>query len=483
MYQTCRPLPGNSTNDDRQRRFVPFILLILAAVLLTVCVYVWQKQARQKALSQAVDAVESAISGTEAMEAIQIGLAKSFEGARNYAGKILSVDPKKASARGSVRSLARQALQDDGDAFAAWFVFEPNAFDGKDSQYREKDGFEETGRMAGILFRASEEAKWNPLSDDFGEDGGVYRKIMESGKEGIYRIYTHVDVDMPRLFADMYYGGAISPFFPGSPSEYAKETPCAVLGVPLKRNGKTIGAAGLDISLDPLNEALYMFQLPCGIETFLVPDTGYVVATSAKWSLGNKLEELYLSGLADFIRADDSVPDGSSAQWNFGQDGSALYCRRFTVGGGSPWTMAFFVPPEILYGDILEITTATLIGGYAALLVIGGIVLLVRRVKTLQRNAAQNADVSVPGAPIDPVTAGRLKALNRQSGICRLLAVLFFMPSLFFMAGAEKQLKEATAVGNLQKAEQAVRKLWTAAVIGLCIGIPLLVLYIGTCDY
>lgn len=482
MYQqTYRPLPGNDAHDDRRRRFLPFILLIFAAVLLTGCVYTWQKQARQKALSQAVETVDNAVSSTGAMEEIRTELRKSFEAARDYAKKIQSVDPKKPSARETVHSLADQVFHDNRDVFAAWFAFEPDAFDGKDSQYREKDDFGETGRMAGIVSRTSDATDRDPLSDDPGEGESAYRKILESGKEGIYRTYTHVEVDMTRLFSN-YYGG-ISPFFPGSSSGYVKETPCAVLGIPLTRDGKTIGAAGLDISLDPLNDTLYQFELPYGIETFLVSDTGYILATSEKWCLGERLEKLYLSGLADLIGA-DTASDENSGRWHFGEDGSALHCRRFAIDGGEDlWAMAFFAPPEFLYGDIREITTVTLIVGYGVLLLIGGIVLLVRRAKTTQRDAGQNIEPTALKAPVDPVTAERLKALHRQSAICRVLAVLFFMPSLFFMAGAEKRLREATVEGNLQKAEAAISKIWTAAIVGLCIGIPLLILYISCSDY
>lgn len=486
--QITRPQNSSTEKTDRKGRFVPYLLLLTAALLLTVGVFMWEKQARQESLSQAVASADNVI--PEVANAADTFFSESFEKVRTYAKGIMSVKPDKASARPAVRDLAKRTLQENSDLVASWFVFEPNAFDSKDLKYAGKDAFGHQGRMAGSFSRNSGEIKWEPLfsdPEDKDESYEWYRKILKSNDGAISHIYTHVEVDTERMLSHLLpgYGGSTS-YFPGTESSYLRNTPCVVLGIPLKRAGKTTGAAGLDISMEPLNAAFDRMDVPFGVKIFLVMNDGKVAAGTDSSSVEKDIDDLYLTGLSDTFRAAQATPSARANRWDFAWDQSGVYCREIKMPWMEEnWWLVFYLPSWLTVGDIHATGTTTLVIGYFVLLLAGIVIWAVRYAKIQKRMAEEAAeklqtDGSTPKINIDPITAERLKSLSRQGTTCRLLAVLFFLPSVFFMTGAEKQFREAEARGDLQTAENAIQKMWTAAIIGLCIGIPLLVLHIAT---
>ncbi len=69
-----------------------------------------------------------------------------------------------------------------------------------------------------------------------------------------------------------------------------------------------------------------------------------------------------------------------------------------------------------------------------------------------------------------------VKRIARGRWVWRLIAVLFFIPSLFFMFRAENRIKEALESGDVEKARSAVSTMRIAALVGLPIGILLIAL-------
>lgn len=123
----------------------------------------------------------------------------------------------------------KQVLVNNSNFYGVWVGFEPNAFDDKDMEYINQEGHDSTGRFIPYWYRNGNEIKKAHL-ESYEEDGAgdYYLTPFNTGKETIME-----------------------------PFEYeinGKNVLITSLTVPIKNNGKIIGVAGIDITLDKLQK-------------------------------------------------------------------------------------------------------------------------------------------------------------------------------------------------------------------------------------
>ena len=165
-------------------------------------------------------------------------IAKKLEEGADVAGAISVFAEGMLQNGDPSRDLATVMLEQVMDRYpdlAGVFVgFEPDTFDKKDSEYKNKSPFHnETGRFMPYVYRSGTSVGMRPL-------GGLGVSGAEPGRGDYYLI--------------PYTTGKGAIMEPYSWDAGGKEVVGTTLSVPVKHRGKTIGVAGVDISLEFLTE-------------------------------------------------------------------------------------------------------------------------------------------------------------------------------------------------------------------------------------
>ncbi len=134
--------------------------------------------------------------------------------------------------------LMKEIARENKSLFGVWACFEANAFDGKDSEYKNKDSAHDaTGRFV-------------PYSYIIDDNKVVTESLLGYDKpgEGDYYLVAR-DRRHEMVTSPYYYNTAGKSFYVAS------------VAVPIIKNGQSIGAAGGDINMTPICETLKKIKL------------------------------------------------------------------------------------------------------------------------------------------------------------------------------------------------------------------------------
>ncbi|HBD96449.1 MAG: hypothetical protein A2015_16010 [Spirochaetes bacterium GWF1_31_7] len=147
------------------------------------------------------------------------------------------------------RSLVYSQLRDTVDSFPSligtWTGWEPDAFDGKDTEFINKQGSDKTGRLLPYLVKNNNTIVLDVLVDY--ETSEYYTLSRNTGKDVVTEPYLYRIGDKDVLMTS--------------------------LASPIRYNNKVVGVAGVDILLDKL------YEMTSTIRPY---ETGYVQVISAK---------------------------------------------------------------------------------------------------------------------------------------------------------------------------------------------------------
>lgn len=130
--------------------------------------------------------------------------------------------------RNIMNSILKNVLEKDESFNGVWTLWEPNALDGKDSEYVGKPGYDETGRFLPLWNRDGGSIQQVAIVDY--ETGEFYNLPKQTGQETVTNPYLYL-VD----------------------GEYA---PMSSIVVPIKYNGQFVGVAGVDVVLGTFQDKL-----------------------------------------------------------------------------------------------------------------------------------------------------------------------------------------------------------------------------------
>ncbi len=156
--------------------------------------------------------------------------------------------------------LLEHYIVENSEFGGAWFVFEPDAFDGRDSEYAV--GGAKGGSLRGVAADGRFAPYWNRFSGSLALEECV---DYEGGS------------------ASAYYTTPLSTGIPyvTEPTSYAiagKDTVVVSFCAPVMVDGRAVGVAGLDFSLESLNAFVATIK-PLGLGyAFLLSDSGTIVA-------------------------------------------------------------------------------------------------------------------------------------------------------------------------------------------------------------
>jgi methyl-accepting chemotaxis protein len=241
--------------------------------------------------------------------------------------------------------LLKQLVERNPDITATWACWEPDALDGLDAQYANTPGTDGTGRFISYWPRTNAGIELSALVDyDVGGAGDFYLIPLRTGNESV-----------------------IEPYFYNI---NGTNTLITSLAVPVKKNGRTIAVAGIDIALSRIQSAVEGIR-PYEASIAMVLSNGGLVAGHNDPSLGPpsrgrrlgksmSITEADVAGshLTDFMAAVKSGSEYSfSSRINTEElEGQYVIINvPFTIGQTtSPWALGIGIPQEAITAPVLR---------------------------------------------------------------------------------------------------------------------------------
>jgi methyl-accepting chemotaxis protein len=242
------------------------ISVLLAATLVIVIAITWVGyNAKQLALEEAQDkAFEVA---RRFGSVVQAEIQTAMDAARTIAQAVEGMKGRGVPPRDMVDGILKNVLEQYPTFLAVWSCWEPNALDGKDFEFINAIGHDETGRYIPYWNRLYGEVDVEALQNYGDEKTGDYYLVpLKTGKEVVFDPVSY-EVD-------------------------GKKQLKTILAVPVRFEGEVVGVVGIDIPLKPFFEPIIkrvkLFDVGYG---FLMANNGVQTAHPTKWAnVGKPLE-------------------------------------------------------------------------------------------------------------------------------------------------------------------------------------------------
>jgi len=250
--------------------------------------------------------------------------------------------------RDVVNFMLNTLVVENPDYVGAWAVFEPNALDGNDAAFINAPGCDDKGRF--VSYWTNDHGKITQTRLVGYENSPYYAIPRQTGKEKI---------------AEPYYeniGG--------------EEVMISSVVVPIVRDGKVIGVAGVDIELTEIqNMIAQIIPFGNGMAGLYSP-TGLVLSSSNHEKLGKNLRDVsqdMYGNLMDKLIA--SLKDGRAFDESFysGEHGYKILVvtSPFFIGeDDTPWSAVSIVAESTITASVTRMITVLLILGVFILVVI-----------------------------------------------------------------------------------------------------------------
>ena len=278
---------------------------------------------------------------------VELFLSKAADSATGLAEALQAMQASGNANRATADLLMKTITANNPDYMGSWSCWEPNAFDGKDAQYANSSASDASGRFIPYWYRSGSEVGFVPLVDyETPGTGDFYLLPKQSGEITLLEPYQY-EID-----GKMVYLTTIS--------------------VPIKSNGKVIGVAGIDLSLDKLaefNSSIKLFNTGYGA---LLSNNLVIIAHPQKDLLGKSMLD-YINSNKDAATA--AVKEGKP--FSFTEDSSLTKIKTVRIlmpivlnNIKTPWSYAVMIPEK----EIMAKADSVLI--FSIILALAGILLL-----------------------------------------------------------------------------------------------------------
>jgi len=281
-----------------------------------------------------------------------------------------SIEPEKR--RGHFDQMLKRVLEANPDFLGVWSCWEPNALDGLDAQHVDAKGSDKTGRYIPYWNRGKGSIDLEPLIDyDKPGPGDYYQVPLNTGEEAIIEPY----------------------FYPVG----GKQVLLTSLVVPVKKNGKVLGVAGIDIPIAQLQTIVEQIK-PYGTGVAAIfANAGVVAAHFDPSRLGKQMRETErdMAGdrtgqMADAVKAGQPYSFTTYSR-NMGTDILVLTSPIAVGGSKTPWSLAIGIPMNQVRAPVRALLNFTITIG--VLIVVAVVVVVVLLARSIVRPINQAAEM------------------------------------------------------------------------------------------
>ena len=319
------------------------VFIVLAGFAVTLGVLT--RQASNLQLHTALQYTEqlAASHGAEAASHLE----EALNAARTTAHALASLKAADLPQRSTADALLKGVLASNPAFLSVWTAWEPNAFDGRDSEYANQPGHDASGRYVPAW---SHGGPGNSVAvealaqyDELGA-GDYYQLAKRSGQETVLEPYRY--------------------------NLSGKDVLLTSLAVPIQVNGKVLGVVGVDIALASLQERIGKLSIYETGHASLFSNAGLYVGDQDALKVGQPM------GSGSTLAADRAaVQNGQpltthyfSTQLN--TDVTRVYVPLKIGATKTPWSFAATVPDNKILAEVQRLRwTAAGLGALSILLV------------------------------------------------------------------------------------------------------------------
>ena len=274
--------------------------------------------------------------------------------------------------RAMVHKILVQILEGNDDFVGIWCCWEPNAIDGKDAEYANTPGHDDTGRFVPYWNRGSGEITLEPNRDyDKPGAGDYYLLSRNSGNETILNPYEYTIA--------------------------GKKTLITSVTVPISVNGTIVGVAGIDITMDFLTSMIADITPYETGYAFMMANNGAFVAHPKKDIVGKTLKDVNIpQEIINAVKNGDAITDVRTSV----ASGEESYMTFVPIRIGktkTPWSFGVAIPIHKVLADAETMMWIGIISGIVTLLILCSVTSITARsisktLKTFAQGAQSIAD-------------------------------------------------------------------------------------------
>ncbi len=313
---------------------------------------------RENALDQARELVR--VAAEKGASDVSRAMERFTVAAESLGSSIEAVDGSQPGARSGVVKMTRHVLERTPGALSVWFVFEPDAFDGKDRQFAGVDGFQDTGRFEATFVREGDSIE------------RTYDTTEESLKDGIW-----------------YYGAQRS----GLP---VMSEPCrhsytgderrshfiTGISIPLRIDGKIVGVVGIDLDLGAFAKQVENVQATENSYNTLFSNEGYLLYHPNEKMMEKTLEEIgrgKIDNLDHILEVVSSGVEEMSVAYalDLGEDAIKVHVPVSFGSDLAPWSLAITVPISDVTAGADALVRNVILASLLGLVLLGAAVFLI----------------------------------------------------------------------------------------------------------
>ncbi|CAK7046110.1 methyl-accepting chemotaxis protein [Tissierella carlieri] len=293
----------------------------------------------EKYVEVAQDEVENAL-------IIVTTLSKVFEGMKQSGN----------TDRAVMNEVIKNTIEDNPNLVGVWTVWEPNALDGKDSEYIDTEGHDKTGRFIPNWNRGNGAVALEACDGtyDNSDDSGLWYQTSKNSKQ-------------PAVLEPVTY------------RLQGEDVMLVSITSPIIYNSKVVGVVGIDISLDRLQEV---------ISNVTFYDSGYAqLITGEGLILGHKDKELLGKNAFELLNDEElqqAIENGEKANidrisHSTGQEEHYVVVPINTGATGAKWSYISVMPRNEIFKELKESTIIAVITSIIGIIVLIGFILIITK--------------------------------------------------------------------------------------------------------
>jgi len=254
---------------------IPVITILVITIV--VIIFLASVQVRNVSVEEAYDKAEEIAYryGTEIIKPVDLAL----NTIRNLAVEAENMVSFNNTDRSFFNSVLQQLLKNNPSFLGIWTIWEPDKFDAKDSEFKNTQGHDNTGRYIPYFYRDGSSIELtNCESYSVEGDGDYYLLARNSGKEIVMEPF-HYEVS-------------------------GKDVLMTTLAKPVIINGKVLGVVGIDIALDMITDMISDVKpFETGFLSVISP-SGVYIAHPDKTKVGTEINVIeQLQTAKDAVRS------------------------------------------------------------------------------------------------------------------------------------------------------------------------------------